>query len=219
MKPVDGRISKGLFKDNKLLIVIIVAALAVIIIVSAVIVLLNSDYFDRTVAEPYPALGEDELAETKEEGFDIMEYDRYLNCNRVVMLEDSNGVSQSINDATYKNYGKGVALTYELLKAVIAGDADAYNSMVTEEVGHYESFTQQQLYDMKITRVSQETVQGKNGNYDEYVLEVEFKIRENNGSFKNNLPSDTSRPFTMVLNDSSGELLVVSISEPVYIKK
>jgi hypothetical protein len=204
---------------SKLLIIVIGIAVVLIAAIAIALALLGSGGIDKENGQPYPPLDPSELAETKEEGFDIFEYDEYLECNRVIMLEDRNsGVSQSIDDKTHKSYGEGVALVYELLNAIMAGDADAYNSMVAPEVGHYESFTQQQLYDMVITRVSQDTVQGKNGAYHEYVFILEYKIRENNGSFKNNLPSDTARPFTVVVNNSSGKLLVVSVSEPIYVE-
>ena len=205
---------------NKLLIIIIAASALLVCAIVLAIAILTTDVLGKETGEPYPALDTSLLAETKEDGFDILEYDEYLECNRVVMLKDrDSGSAQSIDDDTYMGQGDGVALVYELVQAIIAGDADAYNSMVTKDVGHYESFTQQQLYDIVITRESQETVQGNNRSYYEYVLTLEFKIRENNGSFKDNLPSDTSRPFTIVVNDSSGKPKVVQISEPIYVKK
>lgn len=205
---------------NKILIIIIAACVALIIAVVIALAVLSGIDFGKESGSAYPPLDPSELAETKEEGFDILEYDEYLEMNRTVMLKDKNsGVSQSIDDSNYKNQGEGVAILYELLQAIIDGDAEAYNSMVTKEVGHYESFTQQQLYDMVITRVSQETVQDKNGSYHQYVFTLEYKIRENNGSFKNNLSSDTSRPVTVVVNNSSGKLKIVEIAEPVFVTK
>lgn len=201
---------------NKILVIIIASSVAFIAVITLILVLLASGGLDQKEGKPYPPLDPSELSETKEEGFDIFKYDEYLECNRVVMLKDRNsGVSQSIDDNTYKSQGEGVAIVYEMLQAIMAGDAEAYNSIVAESVGHYEGFTQQQLYEMIITRESQETVQGNNGSYYEYVFTVEYKIRENNGSFKNNLPSDTSRPFTVVVNNSSGDMQIVSIAEPL----
>lgn len=201
---------------RKKLIIIIAAAVVVLALISAVVLILGANGAEDTYT-PYPPIDPSQLADTKAEDFDIFEYDEYLKYNRVIMLGDkSTGVSESIDEATYKNYGDGVKLMYEMVQAIINGDSKAYNSMVSEAVGHYESFTQQQLYDVRISRVSQTQIEGKSGAYTEYVFELEYKIHENNGSFKNNLLSDSARPCKVVINDASGKLLVVDIIEPQY---
>ena len=197
---------------KKKLIIIVAGALCLLLIVSVLVFLLSEDNGETEPEETFPQLSLSQLYETKAEGFDIMEYDKYLARNRAVMLYDINsGVTQSIDGSTYKNHGKGVTLMYEMIQAVIAGDSDRYNSMLADDLRHYESFTQQQLYDIRITAESQTVIEDKNGNYTEYVFTLEYKIQENNGTFKDNLLSDTSRPHTVILNDSTGELLIMDI--------
>ncbi len=210
----------SVIKSKKKLIIIIGVGIGLLLIIAVMTAVLGSGIFDNDTSKPYPPIDPSLLADTKDENFDIFEYKEYLKYNRVVMLTDKNtGVTESIDDETYKNHGEAVALIYEMLQAIIHGDSETYNSMVAASEGHYESFTQQQLYDMRITRESQTTMQGKNGTYTEYVFTLEYKIHENNGTFKNNLLPDYSRPHKIVINDSTGELLVMDIIEPQYKEK
>ena len=210
----------SVIKSKKKLIIIIGVGIGLLLLIAVLTAALNLDIFNGETSKPYPPLDPSLLADTKDEDFDIFEYKEYLKYNRVVMLTDKNtGVTESIDDETYKNHGEAVALIYEMLQAIIHGDSETYNSMVAASEGHYESFTQQQLYDMRITRESQTTIQGKNGTYTEYVFTLEYKIHENNGTFKNNLLPDYARPHKLVINDSTGELLVMDIVEPQYKEK
>lgn len=218
----DGGNKKNppLIKSKKKLIIIIGVGIGLLFLIAVMTAVLESGIFEEDTSKPYPPLDPSLLADTKDEDFDIFEYKDYLNYNRVVMLTDKNtGVTESIDDETYKNHGEAVALVYEMLQAIMRGDSDAYNSMVSSCVGHYESFTQQQLYDMRITRESQTSLNGKNGTYSEYVFTLEYKIHENNGTFKNNLLPDYARPHKIVINDSTGKLLVMDIIEPRYKEK
>ncbi len=216
----QDEITPSVIKSKKKLIIIIGAGIGLLLIIAVITAALGSELFEGDNSKPYPPLDPSLLADTKDEDFDIFEYKEYLQYNRVVMLTDKNtGVTESIDDETYKNHGEAVALIYEMLQAIIRGDSEEYNSMVLSSEGHYESFTQQQLYDMRITREGQTTMQGKNGTYTEYVFTLEYKIHENNGTFKNNLLPDYARPHKIVINDSTGELLVMDIIEPQYKEK
>ena len=157
------------------------------------------------------------LHETKDEDFDIMEYEEYLKFDRNIYLDDRySGVTVSLDASSFKLHGAGVAHLYELIEAIIAGDSDTYNEMVAESVGHYESFTQQQLYDIVITKYSQ-TDKSENGkNYTEYVYMLEYKIHENNGTYRNTVESDASRPQYIVINNSTGKMLVMDIIDIIY---
>ena len=203
---------RRLFDGKKKLIFIAASVFCILLLLSLLVFFLGESNEDGTERETFPQLSLSQLYETKEEGFDIMEYDKYLSRNRTVMFYDvQSGVTLSIDDTTYKNYGEGVALMYEMICAVIAGDSDTYNSMLGQSMAHHESFTQQQLYDIRISKESQTVIEDKNGNYSEYVFTLEYKIQENNGTFKDNLLSDTSRPHTVIINDSDGELLIMDI--------
>ena len=124
------------------LIIIISAIVAVLLIVCPILIGLLTP---KPEGETFPPVDPSLLEDTKEEGFDIMEYEEYTSLNRVVMLENKGmGTSISIDDSTYKNYDPAIELVYEMLNILIAGDFEAYNAMVSEEAGRFEWFSQQQ---------------------------------------------------------------------------
>ena len=157
------------------------------------------------------------LADTKEEDFDIMEYDEYLALDRtVIFYEKDTGVSYSIDNTNYWGFGEDVKFIYELIEAIKAGDSDLYNDMVHKDVGHFDSFTQQQIYDVQIMREERSNLNSNGKAYTEYVMRVEYKIHENNGSFRNDVESDASKPQYFVINNSTGTLLVMDIIPVKY---
>jgi hypothetical protein len=162
---------------------------------------------DKTVATVDPM----KLADTKEEGFDIMEYDEYLGYDRNIYLRE-NGVEMSISESDSTNHGDGFEVMYQVIRSINEGDSRAYNALMGDEKLHKPDFTQQQIYGIQIQTYSKKTMVGKNNlEYIEYVYKVKYKIHENNGTYRNDILSDASRDQYFVINDSSGEMLVMDI--------
>ena len=159
----------------------------------------------------------DKLCDTKEEDFDIFEYEDYLRYDRTVYLDDPRtGVMISVSESEAGQQGRGFALLYELLSALIAGDCEVYNSLVADSLS-VPAFTQQQLYDIVVTKQTESRKESADGSaYDEYVYLVEYKIHENNGSYRNTVEPDACRPQYFVINDSEGVLLVQDIIDIIY---
>lgn len=156
------------------------------------------------------------LCDTKEEGFDIFEYDEYLKYDRnIYFYDEQSGVTVSVDDKSCLQYGAAFSIVYDMIHAIMEGDSITYNALVGESVGHYDSFTQQQLYDITISKKGEETTKDGSDAYNKYVFTVEYKIHENNGSFRRDIESDASRPQYVVVDDKTGLLL---ISEIVYVK-
>lgn len=203
-------------KKTKIIIIAVFAVSAILLAIFA----LAPDLLEgggNVERETLPPIAPEKLHETKEEDFDIFEYDEYLKYDRTVYLDDKQtGVRISIDESTAGQYGEGIKLLYDLIGVMIAGDCEAYNSMVADSVGHYESFTQQQIYDIVITKHSMSDKEEKGKTYTEYVFQVEYKIHENNGTFRNTVESDSSRPQYFVINNSTGKLLVMDIIDIIY---
>ena len=195
--------------------VIKIVSVTVVMIILLVGGILLSDLLDEPSGsgkKEVETVDPSKLHETKEEGFDIMEYEEYLNLNRTILLcEKDSGVSYSLDESNYTIFGIEVELTYEIIEAIISGDCDEYNEYVHTDVEHSESFTQQQLYDIVITREGESSVSNNGNSYTEYVVMVEYKIHENNGSFRADIESDASKPQYFVINNSTGEFLVMDI--------
>lgn len=201
-------------RNKKTLIIIFSVLLALLVVIAAVTALLGgiSEKDEKgTVGTVHPS----ELDITKEEGFDIMEYDEYLALDRRIFAEE-NGVRVSVESyEEAKKRGAGFVVIYEMLEAVRSGDAYTHNSLMGDDELEKRDFTQQQIYAISVTTERAGTVTDKNGKqYNEYRFIVEYKIHENNGTYRNDIGSDASRKLRYVVNDSTGELLVMSV---VYI--
>ena len=199
-------------KKTKMIIIIVFAASLLLLLASAIVPQFFAEEEEDNYKE-YPPIEPSKLYETKEEDFDIMEYDEYLNRDRnIYFLEGSRDsyTKTSVTEKEASKLGEDVLFIYELLNAVIDGDVDTYNDMVAEEL-EKESFTQQQLYDIKISR----SRPNEGEDYD-YVLRVEYKIHENNGTYRNNILPDATRYQLFCLKSVGKKLVAAAIIEPYY---
>ena len=203
-------------RNKRIIIVSFVCAVLLIVVCASVPGLLGEG--SKIENETNPPVDPSKLYETKEEGFNILEYDEYLKYDRSIYINDAaNGVLFNVDKNSAALYGEEYSFVYELMQILIKGDIDAYNSIVGEKLER-EYFTQQQLYDIVMTKKSETTQSGDKGFYTEYVVMIEYKIHENNGTYRNDILPDASRPQYLVINDSSGELLLMDIIE-IVIKK
>ena len=204
-------------KRTKAIIIACFVAGVLLILICASVPGLLSTGGEGGERETLAPVDPDKLCDTKEEDFDIFEYEDYLRYDRTVYLDDPRtGVMISVSGSEAGQQGKGFALLYDLLTALTEGDADAYNSLVADSLA-VPAFTQQQLYDIVITKQTESRKESADGSaYDEYVYLVEYKIHENNGSYRNTVEPDACRPQYFVINDSNGMLLVQDIIDIIY---
>ena len=204
-------------KRTKAIIIACFVAGVLLILICASVPGLLSTGGEGGERETLAPVDPDKLCDTKEEDFDIFEYEDYLRYDRTVYLDDPRtGVMISVSESEAGQQGKGFALLYDLLTALTEGDADAYNSLVADSLA-VPTFTQQQLYDIVITKQTESRKDGADGkSYTEYVYLVEYKIHENNGSYRNTVEPDACRPQYFVINDSNGMLLVQDIIDSIY---
>ena len=204
---------------GKMVKIIIASMIGALVLLALLVWLLESVAGDGGERETLPPVDPLKLHETKEEDFDIMEYDEYLDLDRNVYLNDKHsGVVQSITEEDCDDHGAGLGVLYRVLMAIQAGDHVEYNYYMGEKFLKKNSFTQQQIYDIEISPYSSGTVKGDGGSYDEYIFKVTYRIHENNGTYRNTIESDVSRPQYFIINDSTGKLLVMDIVEQGYKK-
>ncbi len=199
-------------KKTKMIIIIVFAASLLLLLASAIIPQFFSEKEENNYKE-YPPIEPSKLYETKEEDFDIMEYEDYLSLDRNIYFLEGGKDSYtkiSVTEKEAKKLGEDILFMYELLNAVIDGDVDTYNDMVGEDL-EKEDFTQQQLYGIEISR----SKPNEGENYD-YVLRVEYKIHENNGTYRNNILPDATRYQLFCLKKEGKNLNAVAIIEPYY---
>ena len=204
---------------GKMVKIIIASMIGALVLLALLVWLLESVAGDGGERETLPPVDPLKLHETKEEDFDIMEYDEYLDLDRNVYLNDKHsGVVQSITEEDCDNHGAPTGVLYRVLMAIRAGDHAEYNNYMGQKFLKKDSFTQQQIYDIEISPYSSGTVKDDGGAYNEYVFKVTYRIHENNGTYRNTIESDVSRPQYFIINDSTGKLLVMDIVEQGYKK-
>ncbi len=132
----------------------------------------------------------------------------WLDLDRRCFFEDgSSGFSVSI-DEELSDVPSGcrpaVACLLKFIEAAVAGDARDVNALFSQK--YYDNggegkapFTPQKLYDVKFTFVSEESVEENGISCPCWVFWIEYKIKDNNGTFRNDMGSDASRKEYVVL--------------------
>ena len=137
----------------------------------------------------------------------IFENPEYLELDRTVYYSPYGvgvGETVSVDETTVDGYGEVPALLYQLIWAIIRGDADAYNSFFTrsylEENGPHDPFTMQMLYDIKIAFYQAGSADGTTATP---IYRLEYKICRNNGTFRSDMGSDVAKEqyFVFVKTD------------------
>lgn len=198
-------------KSKKRVWIIIACLLGVLVLCGIMIAIIETVESGEGEFETWGAIDRDKLHGTYGEDFDIMEYDEYLGFDRSIYLDDrQTGVKESVPQDQASLHGKAFEVVYSVLRAINEGDCDTYNSYMGKDALKKGEFTQQQIYDITISPYSS----SEEGGIEEYIFKVTYKIHENNGTYRNTIESDTSRPQYFYVNNSSGEFLVVKIVEP-----
>jgi hypothetical protein len=145
---------------------------------------------------------------------DIMKDPAYLALDRTVYYSDVQyGITVALDQKNVNKYGPAVEVLNQMIQFIIAGDADGYNQLLSinylENNDFEPPFTMQQLYDIRISKV-QETI--VNGEYTQYEFELEYRIRNNDGTFRTDIGSDESkRQYVILSNSTSNDVLIDQI--------
>ncbi len=135
-----------------------------------------------------------------DDSFDVFSDGEYMEYDRRVHYYDPNsGATYSVEEEDVATLDAGIRLFYYYFQAAIAGDEQAYSNCFTEKYQKSgklpEDFTMQMIYDIRVAPEE---------SFDENTLafRVEYKIRKNNGTLRDDMESDVSRAqiFTLVPN-------------------
>lgn len=152
---------------------------------------------------------------------DIFKDSVYMGLDRNIYIYDLNtGVMESLEEHDYTNYGKDVKFMADFINYIILGNAEGYNDCFDED--YYtdidnepkESYTMQKLYNIKLTKISEENIDS--GEYTEYVYYLEYMIYQNNGSFRMDIGSDASVAQYITVSDKYGDLKISELIRSYY---
>ena len=146
----------------------------------------------------------------------IFENEEYMGKNRAIMYTDG-GVTSMISSAI-NEYGAVGDFFLSYFDTVINGDAASYNRFFTDEYLDDEDnvirsrFTMQMLYDMEVELLSDTLFEsGGAAGTTRRTFRVSYKIMLNNGTFRNDMPSDTMVPVIIEVLDIGGVMKINSI--------
>lgn len=129
---------------------------------------------------------------------DITEDAEYMQKNRYISYQKG-GDTYIITDGDYSGYDSTVEFFARYFDTVKNGNYKEYDSYFTdkyfEEQSNKEIFTPQKLYDIVVKFKGTSSVDGAVS----YIYYVDYKIFKNNGTFRNDIESDSSRTLVYEL--------------------
>ena len=149
---------------------------------------------------------------------DIEADEGYLGLNRYLRYTDGPYSTYLANERDLAAIGPVAYFFRAYFDAIIAGDSEAYNSFFTEEyrkeAGEKGRFTKQKVYDVELVKLSEYRPETEE-RLTVWEFDVSYRIRQNNGTFRDDIESDAARRqvYQLVRDDSDGKILIRSISD------
>ena len=140
----------------------------------------------------------------------------YMSLDREIYFKQG-GETICLGDEDPSAFTGDILFFYQYFDTIIAGDAETYNTFFTEryyETNHpADPFAPQMIYDILIEKLSQ--IDEDDGDI-LYSYDVIYKIHKNDGSFRSDMDSDSSRRLCFDLIESGGVVKIDCISSYVY---
>lgn len=194
---------------KKALLIVGAIALGLLAIPLLIILVLNLFFSDKTEYEPIPIPSYSSLYYSKPYDGNILEYDEYLTKNRQIYYYDNPAGYGDEQTVTANHADPKLQFLYRYFQYAITADTERYNALFTPsylQKNGYKSFAQQMIYDIKIYLCSAETDVSGNAVYE---YQLNYKIMENNGTFRNDiLPNETRPHYLKLLVDKNGAMAI-----------
>lgn len=147
--------------------------------------------------------------------YDIMKDENYLELDRNVRFENSqNGMTVEIVDGNLNDVPSDIrdsfSIINDFINYAIAGNDVKLNDLFSDEYIDAEGetkmdFTMQQLYNIKVTYITDTTTETNGYTYSSQDFWLEYMIRKNNGTFRNDMASDCIKKEYVRITNRNGE--------------
>ena len=137
----------------------------------------------------------------------IFDDEIYMTFNRGIKFTQG-GFGITLSEQDLETYGVSAKLFFDYFGDVMNGRYEAYGDYFTDrykkDVKLPERFTMQNVYDIDVQLFSREVIDDSSKKYRE-TYEVRYKIRNNNGTLRNDVESDTIKPivFELIVDDQN----------------
>lgn len=217
--PRDEEAIKNKEKRKKILLIAVCAVLGVFLLLGIAALILSgiqNSLRDRAKEKLEEDSRRSYIYPPPDYDFDIFKDEKYLELDRNVRFND--GFSQTvITDENKSAYPDEIQFMYNVVNLIINGDYTGYNKIFTEDylasAGNdlREIFTMQQLFEIGLEYMDSREEGGS-----EYIdIEITYRIRNNNGTFRNDLDyNDTGAlpvVYMLVKDSESGSIKVGGI--------
>ena len=201
-------------KRKKILLIFICAVIIIFVLFGIIVLILSAiDNYSKsqTRADIEDDMRQSYIYPDPDYDYNIFEDDGYMNLGRGVWYND--GVSKTvISDDNYTSYPLEIRFMYDVVNLIINGDYTEYNKIFTEDYlknagdNLREEFTMQQLFEIELEYVTNEAT-------DTTDVMLTYRIRNNNGTFRNDLDfnDDGARPVVYMLTTDGEEIKVTNI--------
>ena len=200
---------KKIKKKRMIIALIIVSVLGII----SYVILENPEIFEKKESKKATSMYSDKLYSyifhKCEDDFDVTSDEWYMQLDRSLHYKSGN-VSVMVLDEELGDYNNAVKFFKEYFDTVIAGDEDTYNTYFTdryfEDNKPYVSFAPQMIYDIEVEQLSEKSNEDGTMNWS---FNVKYKIHKNNGTFRNDLDSDSAKTlYYELIADRDGNVKI-----------
>lgn len=147
--------------------------------------------------------------------YDIFGDGEYMELSRELFYTEG-ATTVMVSEDDLGEYDPIVGFFARYTDTVIRGDYKAYNTFFAKEFidanGEKGPFTMQQLYNIRLEYLGTREAELDGVRYPAYETSLEYMIRRNNGSFRNDMGSDAARPQRFLVIERDGKLEILSVS-------
>ncbi|MBE6606954.1 MAG: hypothetical protein E7633_00155 [Ruminococcaceae bacterium] len=168
----------------------------------------------------------DQYFRTPDYDEDIEKDKDYMDLDRLMYYTNGNETFQVIDNP--EDFGKCCVLFYNYFENLKRGDYKRYYALFTdeyeEEYGNTNPFTKrelkytpQKIYNIRVTLIQSTFLENgdADGNYvgsTVHYFNVEYAIKDNNGTYRRDILSDQSRSIVFEILETNGKVLINDIS-------
>jgi len=197
-------------KNRKPAIIFIICVLLIGIVSLCVIVI--SDFINR---DPEVPLKGNVFLYNPDFNSDIMNEEEYVSLDRTIRFTDG-AVTYDIAGDNYVNAANECQVfLVEYIRALVAGDGEKlqsmYSSELIKELEIPKIITEQRIYDCLFSHISIEEVKENGERFYRYEVKVEYKIMRNDGTFRDDLASDSIKPQIFVVDDRADGCVISKV--------
>ncbi len=207
-------------KKGKRNLFIIIACIISSIILLAITVEIIENINAKKASEPFEVDYDFYPADYDENIFEDENYMELISGEYIRFCDSSTNVTVGIDTEKTDNYSEELRFMLAYIDDIINGDHESYNARFSDSYykthKQLERFTMQKVYDVLITQNQTETVTDKKagGNYTKYSFVLEYKIYENNGTFRRDIGNGSKKQY-FTITDRNGALLIDSVGTEI----